>query len=66
MAESFNLLNRDNQRVQITQDGFSATQPSLFRPIKPLESISSRLNTASHPAFCKPPTPMLRGRFNSL
>ena len=22
MAESFNLLNRDNQRVQITQDGF--------------------------------------------
>ena len=22
MAESFNLLNRDNKRVQITQDGF--------------------------------------------
>jgi hypothetical protein len=22
MAESFNLFNRDNQRVQITQDGF--------------------------------------------
>jgi hypothetical protein len=22
IAESFNLLNRDNQRVQITQDGF--------------------------------------------
>ena len=22
IAESFNLFNRDNQRVQITQDGF--------------------------------------------
>jgi hypothetical protein len=29
MGESFNLLNRDNKRVQITQDGF-ISNPTQF------------------------------------
>ena len=66
MAESFNLLNRDNQRVQITQDGFISNSAQFVQTIRPLESISFRHNTACPPAFCTPPTPTLRGRYNSL
>ena len=40
MAESFNLLNRDNQRVQITQDGFQSNSAQFVQTIRLLESIS--------------------------
>jgi hypothetical protein len=39
VAEAFNALNRDNQRVTITDDGFTSTAtPTLFSWIRPLES----------------------------
>ena len=34
MAESFNLLNRDNQRVQITQDGFQSNSAQFVQTDK--------------------------------
>ena len=34
MAESFNLLNRDNQRVQITQDGFQTNSAQFVHTTK--------------------------------
>jgi hypothetical protein len=34
MAESFNLLNRDNQRVQITQDGFITNSAKFVQTSK--------------------------------
>ena len=34
MAESFNLLNRDNQRVQITQDGFVSNSAQFVQTTK--------------------------------
>lgn len=34
MAESFNLLNRDNQRVQITQDGFASNSAQFVQTTK--------------------------------
>ena len=34
MAESFNLLNRDNQRVQITQDGFTTNSAQFVQTSK--------------------------------
>lgn len=34
MAESFNLLNRDNQRVQITQDGFVSNSERFVQTTK--------------------------------
>jgi hypothetical protein len=34
MAESFNLLNRDNQRVQITQDGFVSNSAQFVQTSK--------------------------------
>jgi hypothetical protein len=34
MAESFNLLNRDNQRVQITQDGFITNSAQFMQTSK--------------------------------
>jgi hypothetical protein len=34
MAESFNLLNRDNQRVQITQDGFITNSAQFVQTSK--------------------------------
>jgi hypothetical protein len=61
MAESFNLLNRDNKRVQITQE---ATRPSSSKPLTPLESIFFRLNTACPLASYALPTPMLPGRYS--
>ena len=64
-AESFNLLNRDNV-PRSRRMVFRATRPSSYKPIRPLESISSRLNTACHPAFFGPPTHTPRGRYNSL
>jgi hypothetical protein len=34
MAESFNLFNRDNQRVQITQDGFESNSAQFVQTTK--------------------------------
>ena len=34
VAESFNLLNRDNQRVQITQDGFITNSAQFVQTTK--------------------------------
>jgi hypothetical protein len=34
MAESFNLFNRDNQRVQITQDGFQSNSAQFVQTTK--------------------------------
>lgn len=34
MAESFNLLNRGNQRVQITQDGFQTNSAQFVQATK--------------------------------
>jgi hypothetical protein len=33
-AESFNLLNRDNKRVQITEDGFMGNAPEFVQTDK--------------------------------
>jgi hypothetical protein len=53
-AESFNLVNRDNKRVQITEDGFMGNAPeSSFRRIRPLESISSLPNTSCPSSFLR-------------
>jgi len=34
MAESFNLLNRDHRRVQITQDGFQSNSAQFVQTDK--------------------------------
>ena len=53
MAESFNLLNRDNQRVQITQDGF-ITKSAQFVQTSKLIGINY------FPAQYRTPTSFLR------
>jgi hypothetical protein len=52
MAESFNLLNRDNKRVSRSRrTASSATRHSSFRRIKLLESISFLPNIALPSSF---------------
>jgi len=63
---AFNPLNRDNQRAQITQDGWRATRRNSFRHLSLLEPITYRRNTRLRSAFSAPPTPTLRARSNSL
>jgi hypothetical protein len=53
IAESFNLLNRDNQRVQITQDGF-ITNSAQFVETSNLTGINY------FPAEYRVPTSFLR------
>jgi hypothetical protein len=53
IAESFNLLNRDNQRVQITQDGF-ITNSAQFVETSNLTGINY------FPAKYRVPTSFLR------
>ena len=64
MAESFHLLNRDNKRVQITQDGFISTRPSLCKRLTLLESIFFQLKTACPLGSCTLLTHTLPGRYN--
>ena len=53
VAESFNLLNRDNQRVLITQDGFQTNSAQFVQ--------TSKLIGINHfPAQYRTPTSFLR------
>ena len=66
MAESFNLLNRDNQRVQITQDGFISNAAQFVKTDK---TIGINIFPAQYrvpPAFCTPRTLTRHARYNSL
>ena len=65
MAESFNLLNRDNKRVQITQDGFVSNAAQFVQTGK---TIGINIFPAQYrvlPAFCMPPMRTRRARSNS-
>jgi TonB-dependent receptor-like protein len=53
VAESFNLLNRDNQRVQITQDGFVTNSAQFVK-------TSKRIGINYFPAQYRIPTSFLR------
>ena len=53
MAESFNLLNRDNQRVQITQDGFITNSAQFVQ-------TSKLIGINIFPAQYRTPTSFLR------
>jgi hypothetical protein len=53
MAESFNLLNRDNQRVQITQDGFITNLAQFVQ-------TSKLIGINYFPAQYRTPTSFLR------
>jgi hypothetical protein len=51
MAESFNLLNRDNKRVQITQDGFVSNAAQFVQTDKAIGINIFPANIACPPAF---------------
>ena len=53
MAESFNLLNRDNQRVQVTQDGFTTNSAQFVQ-------TSKFIGINYFPAQYRTPTSFLR------
>jgi len=66
VAESFNLLNRDNQRVQFSDDGFLNTAGQFVQ-------VDNQTGINHFPAqyrgqrtSCEPPTPMLRVKCRSL
>jgi hypothetical protein len=53
VAESFNLLNRDNQRVLITQDGFQTNSAQFVQ-------ISNIIGINHFPAQYRTPSSFLR------
>ena len=53
MIESFNLFNRDNQRVQITQDGFITNAAQFVQ-------TSKIIGINNFPAQYRTPTSFLR------
>ncbi|MEY2413892.1 MAG: hypothetical protein QOD84_2498, partial [Acidobacteriaceae bacterium] len=65
VAESFNLLNRDNKRVAITDQGLQSDTVQFWNPPKRLDFGTILPNTA-RPAI-QFVSPMLthRGRYNS-
>ncbi|HZR57708.1 MAG TPA: TonB-dependent receptor [Terriglobales bacterium] len=53
IVESFNLLNRDNQRVQITTDGFVSNSAQFVQS-------SKSINNSYYPAYYQVPTSFTR------
>jgi hypothetical protein len=53
MAESFNLLNRDNQRVDITDNGFQTDVVQFLQTTK-------RIGFVKFPAYYQVPTSLTR------
>jgi len=62
VGESFNLLNRGNRRVLITEDGFQSNSASFSGQISALESITFQHNTVFQTTFFTLLTLTLRGK----
>jgi len=53
VAEIFNALNRDNQRVTITDDGFTNTATDFIQ-------LDKAIGIRYFPAYCQRPASLMR------
>jgi hypothetical protein len=66
IVESSNLLNRDNQRIQITQDGFISNAVPFVETTNTIGISSFPVDTGCYQALSKPPTPTPRAKYKWL